>query len=91
MANARPSVNRVAASKLFRRFSNCAEGHGVLDVIEAAGFTLAVGIYEYATRNGLTEAQANDYARFICGNVRNAVIRGYKIGPLPRGCQMRLN
>ena len=50
MANTRPGVNRVAASNLFRKFSNCAEGHGVLDVIEAAGFTLAAGIYEYATR-----------------------------------------
>src|SRR5262245_57341780 len=77
-------VDKAAALNGLRRFKDGAKDHRILDVIEAAGITLATGIFKYARLNGMTEAQTSDYAKFVCDNVRTAVLRGYRIGSDPR-------
>lgn len=68
-------------AQLVQAFNRCADGHEMIDVVEAAGNLFAAALHNYGDMRGMSEEEMMHFARSACKGVYDSVRENWKRQP----------
>jgi hypothetical protein len=80
-----------APAQLMQAFNQCADGHSIPDVVEAAGQFMSAALHNYARLNGMTKDQALALFKDVLHNVYRSAEDNWQRKPQPGDVEVRSN